>query len=173
MNSFERFKFVDTDNTFHNTIFATLNGALFTYQIFFPCNLHREVSTCVRVGNSSKSRFLHQRDFELRDSHGNPSFFTSLSIKLERIFAFFCFSCKNFSLLVSRKNLGRLTRIQTSTVAQFSVQVIFYTKLLPLWVFVLFLEDAMSIPKHSYHYKHATPRKDFYLPAQNLVQCRT
>ena len=47
----ERFNFVDTDNTLHNTNFTALNSALSTYQTILPCTLHSEVWSCVWMGN--------------------------------------------------------------------------------------------------------------------------
>ena len=58
INLFKRPNYVDTDNTFHNTNFTTLNAALSSYQALLPCATHSEVWSCVWMGNSGKSTFL-------------------------------------------------------------------------------------------------------------------
>ena len=66
---FERPSSVDTDNTFNNTNFTTLNGALSSYQTILPCTQDTEVWSCVSMGNSSLSIYLHYRDHELWAGH--------------------------------------------------------------------------------------------------------
>ena len=74
LNRFKRFIFVDSDNTFHITDFTTSNVALSSYQTILLYDLHSEVWSCVWMGNSSKSKFPHQRDLELWDSRDLPNF---------------------------------------------------------------------------------------------------
>ena len=70
---FERIKFVDTDNTFHNTNFTSLNGALSIIKIALHCTMHSEMCPFVWMCNSRKSTFLHQLNIELWNSHDHPS----------------------------------------------------------------------------------------------------
>ena len=74
MNYFESFKFVDTDNKFHNTNFLLSNGESSSYQIILLCALHSEVWSCVRMGKPRKSTFLDQRDLGVCDSIDPSSF---------------------------------------------------------------------------------------------------
>ena len=96
INQFKISNFVDTDNTFHNTIFKTLNGALSSDQTFLRCNLHTEVWSCVRMGNSSNSTFLHQRDLEIWDSHVHPRFPPLYPLNCQES-CNFCSICKIFT----------------------------------------------------------------------------
>ena len=73
LNNFERFKFVDTDNTFQKTNFTKLNGAISSYQSILPCALHSEVWSCAWMVNWSKSSSFHLRGIELWDSHDLPN----------------------------------------------------------------------------------------------------
>ena len=98
LNRFKRFNFVDSDNTFHITIFKTFNAALSSCQTNLPCALHSEVWSCVSMGISSKSNILHQRDFELWDSHDLPNFPPLYPINCEE-FCFFLFRLLGFHLL--------------------------------------------------------------------------
>ena len=88
LNSFKRFIFRDSDNTFHSTNFTNINAALSSNQTILPYALHSEVWSCFWMGSSSKSNFLHQRGLKLWDSRNLPKNSTSLSIKLSRILHF-------------------------------------------------------------------------------------
>ena len=72
LKDIERFKFVDTDKTLHNTNFTTLNGAISSYQTMLPCTLPNGFWSCVLTGTWSKATF-HQ-DLELWDSNDLPNF---------------------------------------------------------------------------------------------------
>ena len=74
LNNSERFIFVDTDNTFHNTNFTNLKNALSSYQTILPRALHSDVWSFVWISKSSKTTFLHQRDLGLWDSQDHPIF---------------------------------------------------------------------------------------------------
>ena len=122
MNHFERFKLVETDNTFQNTNFTNFNDALSSQQTFLPCVLHSEVWSCVWMGDSNESRFFHQRDPELWDSHDLPSFIPLYPLNCQEN-CIFLFICKFFILNITGNNVRKLTVTQTSTVQHISVQV--------------------------------------------------
>ena len=121
----ERFNFVDTDITFHNTNFTTLNVALSSYETVLPCAWQKKVWPCVWKGNSLKSTFLHHRDFELWVSRDHPCSppFQNFTHKIDRNIACFCSFCKFFTSYIATKDVGKLTVIQTSTVPHNSVQI--------------------------------------------------
>ena len=74
LNRVKRFIFLNIINTFHITNLTTLSATLSSNQTFLPYVQHNEVWSCVWMGNSSKSNFLHQRDLELWDSRDLPNF---------------------------------------------------------------------------------------------------
>ena len=119
---FERFKFVDTDNTFHNTNLTTLNGALFVTQHICPalptlkCGLVSEWIT------QAKPHFFLNEIL---------TFGTAMVIQVFHLFiqktgknlAFLCCFCRISTLYFSTKNVGNPSVIQTSTVSHSSVQI--------------------------------------------------
>ena len=122
LNRFKRFFFVDGDNTFHITNFTTLNAAISRYQTILLYSLHKEMWSCVWMGNSSKSLLLHQRDLEPWDSRELPNFppLHPLNYHESCIFLFFFKVSTPYSC---RKNVCKLTVIQTFTVPHNSLQV--------------------------------------------------
>ena len=80
LNRFKGLIFVDSDNTFHNTNFTTINAAWSSYQTILLYALHSEVWSFVWKGKSSKSQYLHQRDLER--SHSLLRFFSRESLLL-------------------------------------------------------------------------------------------
>ena len=131
---FERYKFVDIGNTFHNTNFTTLNGALSSYQTILACALYSELWSCVWMSNSSKTTFLHQRDLELWDNHDHPSFppLYPLNWQISSIFPFFLETNSPFTSLRWEAHCNPKVHCSTQFRASF-----LYIKLLALW-FVLF-----------------------------------
>ena len=142
---FKRFNFVDTDKHIaQNKKITTLIAALSSYQTILPCVLHSEEWSCVWMGNSDKSAFLHQRDLEFSDSHGFPTFPPAYPINCQEFCIFWSFS-KIFTLYIAGKNVGKLTVIQTSTVPLNPVQVS-STSICLFFGFVLFWAGEMSMP---------------------------
>ena len=137
MNRFKRFIFVESDKTFHITNFTTLNATKSSFQTVPIYALHSEVWSCVWIGNSSKSKFLHKRYLEFLDSRDLPNFrlFFQKNAKNLTILQSFC---KIFNLYSSRKNIWKVTVIQTSFVPHNSMQVSCAPKCL-FCGFVLFL----------------------------------
>ena len=136
LNCFKTFIFVDGDNTFHITKFTTINAAISSYQTILLYALHSEVWSCVWIGNSSKSSFLHRRDLEFRDSRDLQNFPPLYPEKFQES-CVFLFLSKVFTLYSSKKNVWKLTVIKTSAVPHNSVQVSCATKRL-FCGFVLF-----------------------------------
>ena len=100
LNRFKRLIFVDSDNTFHITDFTTLKATLSSYQLALLCDMHNEAWSSVWMGNSSKCKFLPQRDLELWDSHGLPNFPTLHPINCQESWIFCCF-CNVFTIYSS------------------------------------------------------------------------
>ena len=142
LNRFIRFIFVYSDNTFHFTNFTTLNAELSSYQIILPYHLHSGVWSCVWMGNSRKSKLLHQRDLELWDSRVLPNFPLIYPINGPEPCVFLFFFCKVFPVYSSTKNVWKLSVIQTSTVPQK-----FLVHQNACFVGLSFLEDKTSIPE--------------------------
>ena len=128
MNNFRPFIFIGIDNTFHKTNFTTLNGKFSSYQLTLLCALQSEVWSFVWMGNSNKSTFLHQRDLERWDSHDHPIFPPPNNWQEDCIFLF---PLQIFTFYISRKKVGKLTVIQTSTVPHNCVQVSFTPNCFP------------------------------------------
>ena len=74
LNHFQRFSFVNNDQTFPVTNFAAFNVALSGYEIILLYSLKSEIWCFVSIGNSSNSKFLDQRDLEIRESQNLPNF---------------------------------------------------------------------------------------------------
>ena len=105
LNNSENFEILDTDSTFLATNFTILNGAFSSYQTSLPCALRLEIWSCVWMGNSSKTKFLHQQDLGLWDEWSSK-FFNSLSTKLARILNFSDLFAEFSPLASSRKMYG-------------------------------------------------------------------
>ena len=91
------------------------------------------------MGNWSKFNFLYQRDLELWDSRDIPKLPPLYPINCQE--SCICRSfCNVFTLWSSRKNVWKLTVIQTSTVPNNSMQIFCTPKCLFCW-FVLFLRS--------------------------------
>ena len=143
--------YVDTDNTFHNTNFTTLNAAFSSYQAILPCATHSEVCSCVWMGNSSKSTFLRLLLISKISNFGAAMIIQVFQLSLLNCqeSCFSCSFCKIFTLYISRSTVGKLNVIQTSTVPHNAVQISRTPNYL-FCGFVTFLEDEMSIPELSY-----------------------
>ena len=63
--------------------FKTLEAALSSYQTILFYDLHIEMWSCLWMGNSSRSKFIHPRDFELWDSRDFPNFSNLYPIKCQ------------------------------------------------------------------------------------------
>ena len=148
MSPSERFKFVDTDKTFHNINVKTLNDGLTSYQNVLLWALHSEVWYCVWMGNSSKSTLVHQRDLELLASHDLPSFQHPylLICQVSSIFLFFLQITYPLHHWEECSEAHCNLNVHCST--QFRASFL-YTKLLSLWV-CTFLEGETSIPELSH-----------------------
>ena len=64
----------DCQNISQYRKFTTLKAAVVHYQALLRWALRSEVWSCVWIGNTSKSTFLHQQDLESWGSHDHPIF---------------------------------------------------------------------------------------------------
>ena len=170
LNHFERFNFVDPVVTFNNTNFTTLNVTLSTYQTILAFTPHTKVWSCVCMCNSTK---IHISSSLILNSATAKviQVFHLFSHQLAKILPFFKSFCRKFILYTSKKKVGKLIVIQTSTVPHNFVQV-FCTPKRSLRGFVLFwrtTQVSLNIPINK------TPKSliRFYLLARYLVQCIT
>ena len=156
-------------------LFTTSNDALSSYQEVLLCILHSEVWCCVWIFNSGKSTFLHlmqaQQELKLWGGLDHPNFHLFIH-QIAKKLSFLFFLWNEFTFSISRKNVGKLTVIQTSMVPHNSVQNFLWTKKLVLWGCTL-LQDRMRIPDFSHRLKLPSPQIRLYLQTQYLVQWKT
>ena len=127
--------------------FKTLEAALSSYQTILFYDLHIEMWSCLWMGNSSRSKFIHPRDFELWDSRDFPNFSNLYPIKCQEPCIFQSF-CEVFTLYSSRENVWKVTVVQTSTGPDNSVQVFCAPKRLICWFVLLWrtIECPWNLP---------------------------
>ena len=171
LNRFKRYIFVDSCKTFHITNVTTLDAAKSSHQTIFSYAVHSGVSSCVWMGNSSKSKFLHQRDLELWDSRCLLIFppLYPKNCQESCIFLLLLQIIHSFQLqeecLKAHCNPNVLCSTQFCAIFLCTKTLFCGFVLLwrTKWVFLNFV-----VNKNSQFLKNV-----FYLPGQYLVQCKT
>ena len=149
------------------------NATSSSYQTNLPWTLLSEVDCCVRIGNLRILRFIQllwdQQKVNFLGSCDHPSLSLLYPKNCQKRCSFLSV-CKNFNLCKIRKNVWKLTVIQTFNVQHKFVQNCCWPSL--LFCGFVFLQDELIIFLRS-HETLPTSSKYFYLPAQNLVKRKT
>ena len=101
-------------------------AVLSTKQTVLPCALHNEVWSCVRIGNKSRSTFFFRfriNEISIFEAVMIIQFFLLFINEISKKLSFSCLYCKVFTIYIVRKNVWKLTIIQTTTVPHNSLQV--------------------------------------------------